>query len=82
VNQDYTIRFERHLYTIERAEITTGLRGALVRVEKHRDGTIAIRFQNRYLRYRLCEPAVPVAPPIARPTPSRKGSNAGARAIG
>jgi hypothetical protein len=79
MNQDYTIRFERHLYGIERADITTGLRSAMVRVEKRRDGTLAIRFQNRYLRYRLCEPAVPVTPPILPPTPSRKGTNAGGK---
>jgi transposase-like protein len=79
VNQDYTVRYERHLYRLERADITTGLRGAMVRVEKRRDGTLAIRFQNRYLRYRLCEPAVPAMPPIAPPTPSRKGPNAGGK---
>ena len=79
VNQDYTIRFERHVYGIERADITTGLRGAMVRVEKRRDGTLAMRFQNRYLRYRPCAPAVPVAPPILGPTPSRKGTNAGGK---
>ena len=76
VNQDYTIRFERHLYSIERADITTGLRDAMVQIEKRRDGTMAIRFKGRYLRYRLCEPAVPVAPLIPRPRPSRKGTNA------
>jgi hypothetical protein len=79
VNQDYTIRFERHLYGIERADITTGLRGATVQVEKRRDGRVAIRFQGRYLRYRMCQPAVPVAPPITRPASSRKGSNAGGK---
>ncbi len=79
VNQDYTIRFERHVYGIERADITTGLRGAAVQVEKRRDGTLAIRFQNRYLRYRMCEPAPSVAPPPARPTKSRKGPNAGGK---
>lgn len=79
VNQDYTLRFERHWYSIERADITTGLRGAPVQIEKRRDGSMAIRFQGRYLRFRICAPAVSVAPPITTPAPSRKGSNAGGK---
>jgi len=79
VNRDYTIRFERHVYGIERADITTGLRGAAVQVEKRRDGTLAIRFQNRYLRHKICAPAAPVAPADPRPAKSRKGPNAGGK---
>lgn len=79
VNEDYTIRFERHLCAIERADITTGLRGGAVHVEKRRDGTIALRFQNRYLRYRMCQPAVPAASPDQRPAKTRQGSNAGGK---
>jgi hypothetical protein len=79
VNQDYTIRFERHLYAIERADITTGLRGAVVQIEKRRDGPIAIRFRGRYLRYRMCEPAEPAAQPMERPAKTRPGTNAGGK---
>ena len=78
VNQDYTLRFERHLYRIERADITAGLRGAMVQVEKRRDGSIAFCFQGRYLRHRICDPAVPVAPPMT-PTPSHKRPKAGGK---
>ncbi len=70
VGTDYTVQFEGKRYGIERSDIRTGLRGAAVRVEKRRDGTIAIRFGEHYLRHRVCvaarkaqvaEKSVPVA---------------------
>jgi hypothetical protein len=79
VHQDYSIRFEGQVYGIERADITTGLRGAAVRVERRRDGTIALRFQDRYLRYRVCEAATPAVPPSVRPAKSHKAPNAGGK---
>ena len=63
VKNDYTIQFEGKTYGIERADISAGLRGATVRVEKRRDGTVAIRFRDQYLRHQLCERAQPVAGP-------------------
>jgi hypothetical protein len=59
VKNDYTIQFEGKTYGIERADISAGLRGATVRVEKRRDGTLAIRFRNQYLRHQLCQRAQP-----------------------
>jgi len=81
VKQDYTIQFEGKIYGIARADIRTGLRGAAVRVEQRRDGSVAIRFRERYLRWQLCERAQPVARPAApKATPgSRKGPNAGGK---
>ena len=38
VNNDYTIQFDAKFYLIARKDICTGLRGAVVRVEKRRDG--------------------------------------------
>ena len=52
---DYTIRFEGRLYQIARAEVVTGLRRAPVRVEKRLDGTVAVRFRDRYLKVSECE---------------------------
>src|SRR3984893_6686563 len=49
VASDYTVQFESKLYQIDRKDICTGLRGAQVRMEKRRDGTVAVRFQERYL---------------------------------
>ena len=80
VKNDYTIQFDGTVYGIERADIRSGLRGSLVRVEKRLDGTVAIRFRDQYLRHRICERAQPVGqaprPAAAR---SHKGPNAGGK---
>jgi len=77
VKKDYTIQFHGRLYGIERADIGTGLRGAAVRVEQRRDGSVAIRFRDRYLRLQLCERAQPAA---CKAAPRfRKGPNAGGK---
>jgi hypothetical protein len=49
VNNDYTIQFESHRYQIERASVSSGLRGSAVRVERRLDGSVAVRFRDRYL---------------------------------
>ena len=54
VANDYTIRFENKLYQIGRASICAGLRGGTVRVEKRLDGTLAVRFRDRYLTVNEC----------------------------
>lgn len=69
VKSDYTFQFEGQQYAIERADIRTGLRGALVRIEKRRDGTIAVRFEQTCLRFRSCDSGVATKAP-ARRTPS------------
>jgi hypothetical protein len=55
VRNNYTIRFEGEFYQIDRQWIVAGLRKANVRVEKRLDGSIAVRFQERYLTVRVCE---------------------------
>jgi DNA-binding Lrp family transcriptional regulator len=54
VNNDYTILFETKIYQIARKDICAGLRGAIVRVEKRRDGSVAVRFRDRYLSVEQC----------------------------
>jgi hypothetical protein len=54
VNNDYTILFETKIYQIARKDICAGLRGAVVRVEKRRDGSVAVRFRDRYLSVEQC----------------------------
>jgi transposase len=78
VNNGYTIQFEGKFYAIERDDIVTGLRGAQLRVEKRRDGALALRFGAQYLRYRECERPQPAvkSKPAAR---SRKGPNEGGK---
>lgn len=53
---DYTLRFDSVLYRVKRESIVSGLRGATVRVEKRLDGSLAVRYQERYLLCELCEP--------------------------
>lgn len=81
VKNDYTIQFDGKIYGIERADISTGLRHAVVRVEQRRDGTVAIRFRDKYLRYQLCERAKPPVRPAApkAATERKKGPNAGGK---
>ena len=55
VSNDYTIRYDGKIYQIERQDISTGLRGASVRVELRLDGSLAVRFRKRYLAIKLCE---------------------------
>ena len=69
VRNDYTLRWEGQLYQIERQAITTGLRGANVRVEKRLDGALAVRYGERYLPVTEC-----VVASEAKATPAGQGS--------
>jgi transposase len=81
VKNDYTIQYQGKTYVIERADICTGLRGAVVRVEQRRDGSLAVRFGEKYLRHQLCERAPRVVQPMIRKPASgaRKATNAGGK---
>jgi hypothetical protein len=63
VNADYTFPLEAKTYRILRQDVCTGLRGAYVRVEQRRDGSVAAYFNGRYLRVERCEQQPKVAPP-------------------
>jgi hypothetical protein len=62
VNADYTFPLEAKTYRILRQDVCTGLRGAYVRVEQRRDGSVAACFNGRYLRVERCEQQPKVAP--------------------
>jgi len=81
VKNDYTLQYEGKTYAIERADISTGLRGSVVRVEHRRDGGVAIRFQDKYLRYKQWEPLQKMVQPKVRKPGSgaRKATNAGGK---
>jgi biotin operon repressor len=74
VRSDYTLRWEGHLYRIERRAIVSGLRGADVRVEQRLDGSLAVRYQERYLAVAQCPVAerVRANPPIEEKPKSSK----------
>src|SRR5712691_724961 len=65
VRNDYTWRWDGKLYQIERRAITTGLRGANLRVEQRLDGSLAVRQGERYLSVTEC--ALADRPKAARP---------------
>ena len=68
--------YDGALYQVKRESIVSGLRGATVRVEKRLDGSLAVRYQERYLPCELCEPhAVAPIPVEPRPVkPARKSA--------
>ena len=79
MRNDYTLRWDGRLYQIEPQAIVSGLRRANVRVEQRLDGSLAVRYGERYLPVKEC--AVPekpkAAPAKAPPTrrPGRRGSD-------
>lgn len=68
VRPDYTLRWGGKLYQISRQAVTTGLRGAQVRVEKRLDGSLAVRHGERYLPIAECAVAdKPKVKPATKP---------------
>jgi hypothetical protein len=75
VRPDYTLRWDGKLYQIERPAVVAGLRGAHVRVEQRLDGSLAVRYGERYLPVEECAPAdKPKASPPAKPAKRRPAS--------
>jgi hypothetical protein len=74
VRPDYTFRWAGKLYQIQREAVTTGLRGANVRVEKRLDGSRAVCHGERYLAVAECAVAdQPKAKPAVKPAQAQKG---------
>jgi hypothetical protein len=75
VRNDYTVPLDAELYQIERQAVVSGLRRASVRVETRLDGSIAVRFGERYLPVRRCAAAAKTKARLAkRATPRRPPS--------
>jgi DNA-binding Lrp family transcriptional regulator len=74
VMNDYTVKFDAKLYQIARNEIRPGLRGATVRVERRRDGSVAVRFRDQYLTVSLCQPPPKVVAEKAQPASPRRSA--------
>lgn len=62
VNNDHTIQVDAVFYRIKPESIVAGLRGADVRIEKRLDGTLAVRYRDRYLKIAACEKRPPAQP--------------------
>ena len=78
VANDYTIRYDKKIYQIARADLRPGLRGARVRVEARGERRVWVRFRDRYLTVKVCEPLARPQPPPAR-EPVRKIPRVSAR---
>jgi transposase len=75
VRNDYTIPLDAELYQIEREAVVSGLRKASVRVEKRLDGSIAVRFRERYLPVSRCAPAAKTKAPATKSVTPRRPPN-------
>lgn len=79
VQRDYTVRHENRRYQIARASVTAGLRGSRVTVEQRLDGSVHLRWRDRYLVFedrgdaRLRPPAARL-PQAASASPRRRGT--------
>ena len=70
VANDYTFQFAGQLYQIARPDIRPGLRGSPVRLEARLDGSLAVRFRDRYLSVFPCQrPPKAAAKLTARASP-------------
>jgi biotin operon repressor len=72
VRNDYTFPWEGKIYQIERQAVVSGLRGAKIRVEQRLDGSLAVRYGERYLPIQLCVPAEKRKPNPPSPSAKRK----------
>jgi hypothetical protein len=66
VGNGYTIQFDNKIYRIARTDIRAGLRGAQVRVEVRLDGSMAVRFRDRYLGVSECLVRPKAVPPTKK----------------
>jgi len=64
VAPDYTVQVHRRRYQIAREAVRAGLRGARVRVEQRLDGSVAVRFRERYLPVSVCPPSSASPEPV------------------
>lgn len=71
VDNDYTIRLDGKRYRIVSHAMPTGLRGAVVRVERRLHGSLQLRFRDGY--YSLTECPSPAQPAAKLPSPKKSG---------
>jgi hypothetical protein len=73
VGTGYTIQFDSRIYRIARADIRAGLRGAQVRIEVRLDGSMAVRFRDRYVEVSECLVRPKVTAPARKPKKHASG---------
>jgi hypothetical protein len=77
VRNDYTLRWDGKFYQIEHQAVVSGLRGANVRVEERLNGSLAVRYGERYLPVKKCTAAE--QPKVSPPAKTSKTHRAGRR---
>ena len=77
VRPDYTLPWDGKFHRIKREAIVSGLRGANVRVEARLDGSLAVRYRERYLPIEECD--APSKSKDVRPVKVVKTHRAGGR---
>ena len=75
IRNDYTIQYDNHLYQLL-PPVIPGQRGGLAMIEERLDGTMHIRFKNRYLAFTKIK-TIPAGPPIAGDGDSTDGALGG-----
>jgi hypothetical protein len=83
VDNDYTIRLDGKVYRIMADAMPTGLRGASIRLEQRLDGSLAVRFRERYFAVAQCQrqpKAVAVVAPKRAPAHQPTAPSAAMRA--
>ncbi len=80
VRNDYTFPWDGKFYQIERQAVVRGLRRATVRVEQRLDGSLAVRYGERYLPVQPCLAAEKrkrrtASKPNRRPQSGKRGSD-------
>src|SRR5258706_8387128 len=78
VDNDYTLRWEGKRYRIERQSVVSGLRESTVRVEERLDGSVAVRFGERYLAVEEVCPA-PKRSSVSTAKPAKERRRTGRR---
>jgi hypothetical protein len=78
IRPDLTLRIDRRVYEICEPALGSSLAGTAVRVETRLCGVIAIRFQDRYLDYKLGSSSLVSTPRVVAKR-RRKAPNAGGR---
>jgi hypothetical protein len=55
ISNGCTVQYDGRSYQTDSSDIRAGMRGAKLRVELRLGGSVAMRFQGRYVRIQLCE---------------------------
>jgi len=75
ITNDYTFQFGAQRYQIQKNSIAPRMRGSQLRVEVRLEGTLAARWEGRYLEIAPCPVRPPSPPPLVYPrkTPAAAG---------